>query len=106
MSKVYRTARGKVVDMDQLRLNNEDSIAVGNMKVNARGDELGPGGEVVRTRNEIMNEYYKLNTPVVSQGARIIPDESELAPPKTVVPAEPGGLRGSLADMVSKSDKK
>lgn len=105
MSKVYKTARGKVVDMDQLRLNNEDAIAVGNMKVNARGDELGPGGEVVRTRNEIMNEYYKLNTPVVAQGARIIPDETELAP-KPAPTVEPGGLRGSLADMVSKSEKK
>lgn len=101
---VYRSARGKMVDMDQLRLRNEEAIAVGNMKVNARGDELGPGGEVVRTRNEIMKEYYQLNTPVVGQAARVVPDETELAPKAPAV--EPGTLRGSLADMVSKSEDK
>lgn len=105
MSKAYKSARGRSVDMDQLRLNNEESIAVGNMKVNARGDELGPGGEVIRTRNEIMNDYYKLNTPTVGQSARIIPDETELAPKVDPAP-EPGALRGSLADLVSKTDKK
>ena len=105
MSKAYKTARGRVIDMDQLRLSNEDSIAVGNMKVNARGDELGPGGEVIRTRNEIMNEYYKLNTPVVEQAARIIADEAELAPKPAPQP-EPGALRGSLADLVSRAEKK
>jgi len=65
MKKTYRSALGKSVDIDQLRLSNEEIIAVGNMKVNARGDELGPGGEVVRTRNQIMNDYYRLNTPTV-----------------------------------------
>lgn len=104
MSKAYKTARGRVIDMDQLRLSNEDSIAVGNMKVNARGDELGPGGEVVRTRNEIMNDYYKLNTPVVERASRIVADETELAPKPTPQP-EPGVLRGTLADLVSKTEK-
>lgn len=64
MSKIYKTARGTSVDMDMLRLANENTIAVGNMKVNARGDELGHGGKVVRSRAEIMREYHKLNTPV------------------------------------------
>ena len=49
--------------MEKLRLANEETIAVGNMKVNARGDQLGPGGRVVKTRNQIMKEYYNLNTP-------------------------------------------
>lgn len=64
MSRLYRSAQGRVVDMEKLRLANEDTIAVGNMKVNARGDQLGPGGKVVKTRNQIMKEYYQLNTPV------------------------------------------
>jgi len=99
---IYRSARGKMIDIDQLRLRNEESIAVGNMKVNARGDELGPGGEIVRTRNEIMKEYYQLNTPTVGQATRVVADETQLAPKAPVV--EPGTLRGSLADMVSKSE--
>lgn len=67
MGKVYRTALGKQIDIDSLRLANENTIAVGNMKVNARGDELGPGGEVIRSRNEVMNEYYAMNQATVNK---------------------------------------
>jgi hypothetical protein len=31
------------------------------MKVNARGDELGAGGKIVRTREQILQDYYKNN---------------------------------------------
>lgn len=61
MSKVYRSAQGKMIDMDKIRIQNEETIAVGNMHVNARGDELGDGGKVVRNRNEVMDEHYKTN---------------------------------------------
>jgi hypothetical protein len=57
--RVYRSALGKMVDMDAMLSMNEEQIAVGNMKVNARGDELGPGGIVLRTREEVMDDYYK-----------------------------------------------
>lgn len=36
--------QGKVIDMDKLMRQNELTPAVGNMGVNARGDELGQGG--------------------------------------------------------------
>lgn len=58
--RVYRSALGKQIDMEAMLAINEDKIAVGNMKVNARGDELGPGGIVLRTREEVMSEYYKV----------------------------------------------
>jgi hypothetical protein len=64
MGKIYRTMQGKEIDMEKLSLRNELTPAVGNAKVNARGDELGPGGKVVRTRAQIMQDYHKLNTPV------------------------------------------
>jgi len=64
MAKVYKSALGKQIDVDHLALTNEDVIAVGNMRVNARGDQLGAGGKVVKTRDQIMKEYYALNTPV------------------------------------------
>lgn len=66
MAKVVKTASGKKIDMDTLRLQNEDTIAVGNTKKNARGDLLGPGGKVVKTRDQIMKEYYALNTPIAT----------------------------------------
>lgn len=67
MSKrVYTTANGRTINIDAIIAHNEDTIAVGNMRVNARGDELGPGGKVVRTKDKVMQDYYKLNTPVAS----------------------------------------
>ena len=55
----YRTMQGKEVDMDKLLLQNEMMPAVGNVRMNARGDELGPGGKVVKKREDIVSEYYK-----------------------------------------------
>ena len=54
--------QGKEIDMEKLALRNELSVAVGNMKVNARGDELGTGGKIVRTREQILQDYYKNNS--------------------------------------------
>lgn len=66
MKRVYTTANGRRINLDAIIAHNEESIAVGNMKTNARGDELGPGGRVERKRNEVMSDYYKLNTPVAT----------------------------------------
>lgn len=57
--KVYTTMRGKQIDMDILRKKNELVPAVGNAKVNARGDELGPNGTILRKREDIVKEYYE-----------------------------------------------
>jgi hypothetical protein len=56
--KVYRSMQGKEVDLDKLRNKNETTLAVGNVRMNARGDELGPGGKIVRKREDVMDEYY------------------------------------------------
>jgi hypothetical protein len=61
MGKTYTSLRGKEIDMERLSLQNETIPAVGNVRVNARGDELGPGGKIVRTREQILQDYYKNN---------------------------------------------
>jgi len=61
MGRIYTSMQGKQIDMEKLQLKNELSPAVGNMKVNARGDELGAGGKIVRTREQILQDYYKNN---------------------------------------------
>ena len=61
MGKTHRSMRGKEIDMEKLNLRNETLPAVGNMKVNARGDEIGKGGKVVRTREQLLQDYYKDN---------------------------------------------
>lgn len=106
----YKTAHGKVVDIDKLRLVNEKTIAVGNMKVNARGDQLGQGGQIVATRNEVMNQQYKIQGTVISgnkhitEPENVAPDGESFDPPdfeETIKPVEPK-LRGSLADSIAK----
>lgn len=59
MSNVYKTAAGQHLDMDKFRLQHEKEQAIGNMNVNARGDEVDSSGKIIRTRNEIMRERYK-----------------------------------------------
>jgi hypothetical protein len=61
MGKVYTSVRGKEIDMEKLSLKNETEIAVGNAKLNARGDEIGAGGKIVRTREQILQDYYQEN---------------------------------------------
>ena len=41
--RMYRTMQGRMVDIEKLRMANESVQAVGNMKVNAKGDVLGAG---------------------------------------------------------------
>ena len=66
--KEYRSMRGKIIDMDLLRKKNELTPAVGNVKVNARGDELGPGGKIIRKREDIVSDHYGSKTVRQSSG--------------------------------------
>jgi len=65
--RVYRSMQGKVVDMELLAQKHELTPAIGNVRVNARGDELGPGGRIVRKREDIMAEYYENNPNAVPE---------------------------------------
>lgn len=58
---VHRTMLGKEIDFEKLMRQHELTPAVGNMKVNARGDELGAGGKIVKKREEVVQEYYENN---------------------------------------------
>jgi hypothetical protein len=53
--------QGREIDMDKLMSQNELTPAVGNAKVNARGDKLGPGGKIIQKREDIIAEYYENN---------------------------------------------
>ena len=90
--KTYRSMQGKVVDLDLLIKRNELTPAVGNAKVNARGDELGPGGQIIRRREEVVKEYYD-SQPVIredeqapalteNEAAELQEFDEEIVPPK------------------------
>ena len=55
---VYRTANRKMLDMRSLVLKNEKERAVGNMKVNARGDLVNDDNEIIQARNQQINNQY------------------------------------------------
>ena len=67
MRKMHRTMRGKPIDMEALRERNGKVVAAGNVRMNARGDILGAGGKIVRTREEIAQEYHAQVRPEVER---------------------------------------
>ena len=97
MAKTYRTAQGKSLDIERLRLQNEFVPAIGNMRVNARGDQLGPGGRVVKSREDMVNEYYQNNLSSKSTKAKLNTAEPDIIPTKggkskRVETFEPGNI--------------
>lgn len=112
MSKnVYKTAGGQHINIDTMRLVNENVVAVGNMSVNARGDQVAPDGTIIKTRNEVMKEHYNRNIqPVVKYNPNkkrgqapepAAPDLSNLPPAAEAEPPAPVTLRSRLADSVA-----
>jgi hypothetical protein len=57
--RVYKTAQGNVIDMGALILQNENVRAVGNMKINARGDKINVHGNTTVSRSEQVNKNLK-----------------------------------------------
>jgi hypothetical protein len=54
----YRTALGKTVDMSALAAKNEKTRAVGNMKINARGDTIDANGKIITPVTAKVNQAY------------------------------------------------
>lgn len=61
--KVYRTQKGKLIDMEAMRAVNEKTVAAGNMSVNAKGDEI-KGGKVVKPARERIRPHQQVKTQV------------------------------------------
>ena len=64
--RMYRTMQGRMVDIEKLRAANASVQAVGNMNVNAKGDVLGAGGQVVTPKEKIIQKYYEQPKGMVS----------------------------------------
>ena len=61
--KERKSMRGVSVDLGKLMAQQEKNITVGNTKTNARGDQLGRAGRVVRSADELAREHYNRNNP-------------------------------------------
>ena len=89
MGNVHRSMQGKMIDMEKLMNQNELMPAIGNVRVNARGDELGPGGKIIRKREDVMAEYYD-NTPNArTEAPRPVEPRSAAAPRTSVDTGNP-----------------
>ena len=58
-----KSMRGVEIDLGKLMARQEKNITVGNTKSNARGDQLGRGGRIVKSADELAREHYNRNDP-------------------------------------------
>lgn len=63
MSK-HTSYRGATIDMDTMRRENEKSVAVGNMGVNARGDRI-EHGVITKTADQLARENHRIPTAIL-----------------------------------------
>lgn len=92
---IRKSSRGVDVDFEKLQIAQETTIAVGNTKTNARGDQLGKGGKVEKTADQIARDHYNQNNPKAVKKASIkidnakeeLPTGLEPKPTKQFTPA-------------------
>lgn len=76
--KERKSMRGVSVDLGKLMAQQEKNIAVGNTKSNARGDQLGRAGRVVKSADEISREHYNRNNPRAVKQTSIKVDDDDI----------------------------
>ena len=79
--KIYKSAMGRVVDLGALMLENENTRAVGNMGVNARGDIVDNANRVVESRNKQVQKHYRRQV-MQTNTADTVPTSSTVAAKK------------------------
>ena len=84
--KTIKTARGRSLDMGGLAAQNEETRAISNMPINARGDIIDNRGNVKVQREKISKEFYKDNVPGSDVKKESIKEDVTL---KTVVKETP-----------------
>jgi hypothetical protein len=98
--KTYKTMQGKTIDIDLLRQRNELTPAVGNTKVNARGDKIGSGGKIVQKREELVsNKPLPDEIPVARNQEKDLVDDWEDPEPMG------GWVEDEDGNFVRKEDK-
>lgn len=63
------TYRGVTLDMEALARENDKVPAIGNMKVNARGDQINHG-QITKTADQIARENHRVQSAIVNTGLK------------------------------------
>lgn len=83
MANKVRTHRGRYVDLDEIKMKNQEAVAIGNMNVNARGDEIDEFGNIVKSRDSVAREKNTLHKTATNARASVISafedDDDEMA---------------------------
>lgn len=80
--KKHTSYRGQSIDMEMLKFQNQHAVAVGNANLNARGDKIGRGGTIIKTREELMAEKEReLQLPDISPEHQSHSVAPAMAPP-------------------------
>ena len=106
MANVHYSYRGQPVDMDALAKKFEKEIALGNARMNAKGDIVGKGGKIIKTREQQLAEYKEANAPIKTGKVNISNEEIDLndvVEAKSVLkrPEVEGGKRKKKVQEVS-----
>jgi len=89
MSKTYKTAMGKTIDMGSMAVANEKIRAVGNMSVNARGDIIDSNNNIVKTRQQQLAEQYSTQTKKQNRPGTAQKPQAEKPAPEAKVKESP-----------------
>ena len=79
----YRTAQGKTIDMTALASKYERTRAVGNMKVNARGDSIDSNNKITEPVTQKVGKSYSSTVGNKSAQVKNNPAPSPVAMDKT-----------------------
>lgn len=82
----YRSALGKSIDMSSITSKNEHVRAVGNMKVNARGDTIDSQGRVIVPVTRKVSDGYQRT--VSNRAANVLKPKNAAAADVQTAPVE------------------
>lgn len=83
--------------MESVIAQQGDAVAIGNMRVNAKGDLLGPGGVVIKTADERAREHYKNSDSSVDNAVSVKSTQP--------ITADPGIAEGGPVPKTAKTGK-
>lgn len=105
-TRIYKTMQGKEIDINRIMVQNETTMAVGNARANARGDELGPGGKIIKRREDSLRDTpvhkQRINQDGFSSTQRAVVQEFPTAP----TPAAPPTKKQTTKDTPPAAEEK
>ena len=111
----YRTHQGRILDIGALILKNENTRAVGNMGVNARGDRIDADNRPIDSRVQQVNRQYRRQVTnvrdesVVRKPAPVQATAPVATPAPTVPDVDPADdtvPQGGLAAAIARANRK